>query len=71
MNNGNDRDIIYPAISANDKWYYDSNASTAPIEYNQGLSVNLHDKNMQGGYGINWLSLKPAIKVRHIIDAIQ
>ncbi len=71
MNNGDDRDIIYPAISANDKWYYESGTVSAPVEYNQGLSVNLHDEDENGTYGINWLSLKPAIKVRHIIDAIQ
>ena len=71
MVKGVDRDIIYPAISANDKWFYDSDASTDPEEYNQGLSVNLYDGDSKGDYGINWLSLKPAIKVRHIIDAIQ
>ena len=71
MNNGNDRDIIYPAISANDKWYYESGNASAPIEYNQGYSVNLYDEDEDGTYGINYLSLKPAIKVRHIIDAIQ
>ena len=74
MSNGNDRDIIYPAISANDKWFYDSSGVSAPqdTEYNQGVSVNLYDST-QGGdtYGINYLALKPAIKVRHIIDAIQ
>ena len=71
MNNGDDRDIIYPAISANDKWYYESGISTGPVEYNQGYSVNLYNEDEDGAYGINWLSLKPAIKVRHIIDAIQ
>lgn len=71
MSSGDDRDVIYPAISANDKWFYDSDASTAPVTYNQGLSVNLYDSAGLGDYGINWLSLKPSIKVRHIIDAIQ
>ena len=71
MNNGDDRDIIYPAISANDKWYYESGTVSDPIPYNQGYSVNLHDEDEDGTYGINWLSLKPAIKIRHIIDAIQ
>ena len=71
MNNGNDRDIIYPAISATDKWYYESGNVSGPVEYNQGYSVNLYDEDEDGTYGINYLSLKPAIKVRHIIDAIQ
>lgn len=71
MGNGDDRDIVYPAISANDKWYYESGVSTGPVPYNQGFSVNLYDEDENGTYGINWLSLKPAIKIRHIIDAIQ
>ena len=74
MSNGNDRDIIYPAISANDKWFYDSSGVSDPqdTEYNQGVSVNLYDNTPAGTtYGINYLALKPAIKVRHIIDAIQ
>ena len=71
MINGGNRDIVYPSISATDKWYYDSDAETAPVEYNQGYSVNLYDEDGLGDYGINWLSLKPAIKVKHIITAIQ
>ena len=34
-------------------------------------SVNLYDVDEDGTYGINWLMLKPAIKVKHIIDAIE
>ena len=71
MGNGENRDIVYPSISATDKWYYDSSAATDPVEYNQGYSVNLYDEDSLGDYGINWLSLKPAIKVKHIITAIQ
>ena len=71
MGNGENRDIVYPSISATDKWYYDSSAETAPVEYNQGYSVNLYNGGVAGDYGINWLSLKPAIKVKHIITAIQ
>ena len=69
---GQNRDIVYPSISASDKWYYDSSASTNPIEFDQGTdSVNLYDEDEQGDYGINWLMLKPAIKVKHIIEAIE
>lgn len=81
MDNGEGRDIIYPAISANDKWFYDSdgdeNGDYGAEIYNQGISMNLFDGTTDdttegdGTYGINYLSLKPAIKVRHIIDAIQ
>ena len=69
---GTNRDIVYPSISASDKWYYNSSGSTAPEEFNQGTdSVNLYDFDEDGTYGINWLMLKPAIKVKHIIDAIE
>ena len=71
MGNGENRDIVYPSISATDKWYYDSDVETPPVEYNQGYSVNIYDEDGLGDYGINWLSLKPAIKVKHIITAIQ
>ena len=69
---GTNRDIVYPSISASDKWYYNSSGSTAPEEFDQGTdSVNLYDFDEDGTYGINWLMLKPAIKVKHIIDAIE
>lgn len=69
---GTNRDIVYPSISASDKWYYNSSGSTAPIEFEQGTdSVNLYDFDEDGTYGINWTMLKPAIKVKHIIDAIE
>ena len=63
-------DIIYPSISSSDRWYYDSTAPSPPVEYNQGFSVNLFTDNLQD-YGINYTQLKPAIKARHIISAIQ
>lgn len=69
---GTNRDVVYPSISASDKWYYNSSGSTAPEEFEQGTdSVNLYDFDEDGTYGINWLMLKPAIKVKHIIDAIE
>ena len=53
-------------------WYYNSSGSTDPVEFEQGTdSVNLYDVDEDGTYGINWLMLKPAIKVKHIIDAIE
>jgi chitodextrinase len=69
--NVNNRDIVYPAISATDKWYYDPSTVEDPVEYNQGFSVNLYNQDKDGAQGINYLSLKPAIKARHIITAIQ
>ena len=70
MVESSNRDIIYPAISASNRWYYNSNLPTPPEEFNQGESVNLYTNNTDN-YGINYLQLKPAIKVKHIISAIE
>ena len=67
---GAGRDVVYPSISASDKWFYDSSGSTSPSVYKQGVSTNLYDV-IGNAYGINWLMLKPAIKVKHIITAIE
>lgn len=71
MITGAGKDIVYPSISASEKWFYDSNGSTAPVKFNQGFSANIYDEEGLGNYGINWLNLKPAIKVKHIISAIE
>lgn len=65
------RDVIYPAISASDRWFYDSSAESSPTTYNQGQSVNLYNTGTLGVYGIDYTQLKPAIKVKHIISAIE
>ncbi|MDB9969089.1 hypothetical protein OAE08_05420, partial [Gammaproteobacteria bacterium] len=65
------RDIIYPAISADAQWYYDSTGETAPQTFNQGLSRNLYNSLGTSTYGISYIDLKPAIKVSNIIDAIS
>ena len=73
MITGAGKDIVYPSISASEKWFYDSSGSTDAIEteFNQGYSANIYDSSNDGSYGINWLNLKPAIKVKHIISAIE
>jgi len=65
------RDIIYPAISADSHWYYDSAGVSAPVSYNQGLSRNLFNDGATTAYGVSYTDLKPAIKVSNIIDAIS
>lgn len=65
------RDIVYPAISASNKWYYSTDtADLGEKDYRQGKSVNIWT-NGDSQYGINYLQLKPAIKVKHIISAIE
>lgn len=65
------RDIIYPSISADAQWYYDSSGETAPVTFNQGVSRNIYNSLGTNTYGISYTDLKPAIKVSNIIDAIS
>lgn len=73
MVKSSNRDIIYPAISASNKWYYSTNPSDLGEQpYKQGEQVNIWtngDTSLQ--YGINYTQLKPAIKVKNIIIAIE
>jgi len=71
MVEGTTRDVVYPSISVSDKWFYDSSAASSPTNFNQGKSINLYDPFSNGAYGIDYVSLKPAIKVKHIISAIE
>ena len=58
--------VIYPLISAVDDWYYSSasgNHGDNNIYYHSGGGSNNH--------GINYYNLKPAIKLKAILDAIE
>ena len=72
---GNSRDIVYPLISTENKLVYDTDLERqGDLPYKQGVSNNIH--NDQSGlpnpdYGIEFRQLKPAIKLTHIIDAID
>ena len=67
------RDVVYPAISALDRWFYDSDdvSPPEPLVFAQGSSRNIFNSSDNGDYGIDYLHLKPAIKVIHIIEAIE
>jgi hypothetical protein len=65
------RDVVYPAISPSDRWFYDSSGVSLPTEYRQGIQANLFTNNIGTTYGVNYTKLKPAIKVKNVIDAIQ
>ncbi len=58
-----DRDIIYPLISHTQQYYYDS--VTPSDEEVRGINFS------SIGQGINYLELKPAIKLIRIIEAIE
>lgn len=64
------RDVVYPSITAIDKWKYDSSGVSADEIFEQGRTINLFSDGT-APYGIDYLQLKPAIKLRHIIDAIS
>ena len=64
------RDVVYPSITAVDKWKYDSSGVSADEIFEQGRTINLFSDGT-APYGIDYLQLKPAIKIRHIIDAIS
>ena len=73
MVKSSNRDIIYPAISASNKWYYSTDTDDLGEQpYKEGKQVNIWtdgDTSLQ--YGIDYLQLKPAIKVKHIISVIE
>ena len=73
MVKSSNRDIVYPSISVSDRWYYKSDpADLGEKDYKQGKTVNLFTNNdVSLNYGISYLQLKPAIKVKNVIDAIQ
>ena len=67
------RDIIYPLISVQNKWFYDGSGVTSDTEFQEGFSVNIYKDNSgaDANYGLRYTQLKPAIKVAHIFKAID
>lgn len=61
-------DLIYPPISAETRWYYDSSSMNS-----DSLQGNLayHSSNSHAELGMLYTDLKPAIKVTRIIEAIE
>ena len=66
--NASTTDLIYPPISAESRWYYDSGSMN-----DHSLQGNLahHDSNSHAELGMLYTDLKPAIKVTRIIEAIE
>ena len=67
------RNIIYPLISVQNKWFYDGSGVTSYTEFQEGFSVNIYKDNSgaDANYGLRYTQLKPAIKVAHIFKAID
>lgn len=56
--------IIYPLISPKEAWFYDSSSSS-----HQDDDIAYHTTN--DDHGVHYYSLKPAIKLARIVDAIE
>ena len=72
MITGSEGDIIYPFISCNSYYYYDSDPNDhGHPDHEPTPSNNLHKHSGTAHNGINFRDLKPSIKARHIINAIE
>jgi hypothetical protein len=56
--------IIYPMITAQDVWYYDS-------LNNDHEPNNIHFHNVNEEHGVQYYDLKPAIQLNRVVDAIS
>jgi len=66
------RDIVYPSISVENKWFYDtSGVAGQESDYNQGLQKNLWSQGTSSATGIGYEELKPALKIKRILEAIE
>ena len=61
--------VIYPLITSKKRLFYNSDNSGTDFDFNG----NLHYINSSGndGRGLEFTDLKPAIKLKHIIEAIE
>lgn len=71
---GISRDVVYPLISARNGWTYDSSGLKSDDVFEEGKTEYIY--NNDGGtansnYGLTHSQLKPAIKLTHVIDAIN
>ena len=68
---GNNADIVYPFISCYSYYYYNSTANDHGQLNIVPPSRNLHKHSGTAHNGIDYRDLKPSIKLRHIINAIE
>ena len=59
-------DIVYPLISYDKYFYYDSSGAASDDE-----ETNIYVSGSDTTQGINYTELKPALKIRNIFDAIE
>jgi hypothetical protein len=56
--------IIYPMITAQDVWFYDSQSGNHDPN-------NIHFHNVNESHGVQYYDLKPAIQLSRLVDAIS
>jgi hypothetical protein len=56
--------IIYPLITAQDVWFYDSQSGNHDPN-------NIHFHNVNESHGVQYYDLKPAIQLSRLVDAIS
>ena len=56
--------IIYPMITAQDVWFYDSQSGNHDPN-------NIHFHNVNESHGVQYYDLKPAIQLNRVVDAIS
>lgn len=61
---GTSNNIIYPLISSSYDWFYDSSGSNHDAN-------NIHYHSGHNEHGVFYYDIKPAIKVKAILDAIE
>ena len=65
-------DVIYPFISCNSYYYYSSDSSDhGDPNREPTIGRNLHKQGTSAHNGIEYTDLRPSIKLKHIISAIE
>lgn len=64
-------DICFPFISAESHYYYDEAATADPNIYSGVQSREVNSNTSSSNHGIDTRDLKPAIRIHHIVKAIE
>ena len=69
--NGDSSALIYPLISAEKRLFYHSNADLDAGFFNTDGNLYVDGDSDNNGRGLQYTDLKPAVKCKYIIDAIE
>lgn len=68
---GSNADVVYPFISCYSQYYYNSDSNDHGNSNFDPIGRNLHRPVNSAHNGIEHTDLKPSLKIRHIINAIE